>query len=156
MTPEQVAALVAELTEYADEDSYTRRDGSQGSTMRAVAMRKASDALTALAAEREHLAAATRGMLQEIETLRKRAEAAEQALALLVNSPPAQMTTPLGLLPVNADGMRTLVDHINGLEACRQDAERYRWLRKHRGDCVGTDDCTAFDAEVDQAMKGTS
>jgi hypothetical protein len=124
---EQVAALVARLRDSAKYMGYSAIE--------------AADALTALAAERGHLAAATRGMLQEIETLRKRAEAAEQALVSLADviNQEIRENGPLNAEQAKiGDDLRPfvwrLVDNVRYterrvLEACRQDAERYRWLR---------------------------
>lgn len=43
----------------------------------------------------------------------ERASKAEALCERLLHDPPAQMSTPLGLLPINADGMRTLVDELD-------------------------------------------
>ncbi len=39
-------------------------------------------------------------------------EAGEKVIYAFVSGPPAQMTTPLGMLNVDADGMRTVVDAL--------------------------------------------
>ena len=46
----------------------------------------------------------------EIEKLRKQIE----GLQLLASAPPALMTTPIGLQPIDADGMRRVVDALAG------------------------------------------
>lgn len=46
----------------------------------------------------------------EIEKLRKQVE----GLQLLASAPPASMTTPIGLQPIDADGMRRVVDALAG------------------------------------------
>ena len=43
----------------------------------------------------------------------QRALKAEALVERLFNDPPAQMNTPLGLLPINSDGMRRLVDELS-------------------------------------------
>jgi len=60
-----------------------------------------------------------------------------------------------------AEKRRALLAYVRELESCKQDAERYRWLREHWDDVNHPVDfiiCNSFvttlDADVDAARKG--
>ena len=65
-------------------------------------------------------------LLLRIERLTQERDKALKAVEGFLYSPPAKMTSPLGLLPVNSDGMRTLVDRVVELERERDAALQER------------------------------
>lgn len=63
-------------------------------------------------------------LTQRVEDHEDQLRKAYSTIQAFVNAKPAQMSTPLGLLPINADGMRQLVD---ALDKTQGELELLKW-----------------------------
>jgi hypothetical protein len=119
-----------ELFAFRDDPEAIRAIGQRCRSSGVVSIIEMHNSMESSAAEIERLqkrireleaASAHEPQAVELTTAALTAEIERLRLVIkgFVEGPPAQMGTPLGMLPINSQGMRQLVDALNGAAARR-------------------------------------